>query len=274
MDIKQFQNYSQGAKIPVNLEERLRIYIGALAMFLEYLEKNKPETLDAYRAALKKKLDALVVNEEDLPSIPGLDEEIQLYNELQTLYLGYSAQLLEIPAGISSKTVELLWSNYLRSSLYPFYYRALTLCEVMGRDEAIEFLKAYIDATVYERVKPDLELEDLDHFWNADPDEHPYPGNSIAFRISKGKQGGKVIRCMGHELLKPFNDPELTHIVACYGDTAQIQAQNPNFVFTRSTTLAQGGPYCDNCLHDKRHVSSVKHPGPEFYENLGSDLEW
>jgi hypothetical protein len=133
----------------------------------------------------------------------------------------------------------------------------------------IEFLKVYIDTAIYDQTEPDLELQDLDHFWNREPEDSPYPGNGVQFRFSKGKQGSKVTRCMGHELLAPFGDPELANLTACYGDKAQIEAQNPNFVFTRSTTLALGGPYCDTCLHDKRHVAEIEHPGPEFSENLG-----
>lgn len=70
--------------------------------------------------------------------------------------------------------------------------------------------------------------------------------------------------------MKPFNDPELSYIVACYGDTTGVQAENPNFVLTRTTTLIKGGPYCDNCIHDKRHVSELVHPSNEFFKTLDS----
>jgi hypothetical protein len=157
----------------------------------------------------------------------------------------------------------------MKAVLHPVYHRYEALCEVMGREPGIELIKDYIDTRVYELTEPDLDLEDLDPLWEHWTTERETPPHGeIQFRISRGKVGGRVDRCMRHEVLLSFNDPELAHLVACYSDKSEIEARNPNIVFSRTTTLAKGGPYCDNCVQDKRHVEKIEHPPQEFYVNL------
>ncbi len=66
MDTKKFQDYSDEAKIAVDVGERLGVYARAFGIFLDYVEKNAPEIYDAYRVALQDRLGELV-------SKPGVD---------------------------------------------------------------------------------------------------------------------------------------------------------------------------------------------------------
>jgi len=200
MDVKKVQNYSENAKTVINLSERLPQYVKGLDIFLESLQKKKPEIYDDYLIALRNKLLSLILKPEvDLQaiSIPNFQEELQKYNNLQKLYFTYIFQLLGVPENYSSETIQLLWSNYDRSSLYPFYYRCLILCEILERNRAIEFLKEYVDTINYEQNQPNLELEDLNYMWERDTreQENPRPMEFIAFRLHKGKVGGRVDRC-------------------------------------------------------------------------------
>ncbi len=278
MDIKKVYNYSENARLRVNLTEELVKYVKGLDRFLENLQKNKPEIYEEYQEALQNKLLSLITKPAaDLETIgiPNLQVVIRGYNKHQKLYFSYALHLLKIPKDYSSETVDLLWLQFLRASLYPIYYRALVLCDILERKTGIKFLKNYIVKTQYEQTQPNLKLEDVNHYWEDDirEKENPAPQDIIAFRFHKGKIGARVDRCRLHEVMKPLKDPELSHLLYCYGDYAGVQAENPNFVLTRTTTLMQGGSYCDNCLHDKRHVSEIKHPSQKFYQDLDSKSE-
>ncbi|MHA2366566.1 MAG: L-2-amino-thiazoline-4-carboxylic acid hydrolase [Candidatus Hodarchaeales archaeon] len=278
MDVRKVYNYKDNASYKVNLNEKLPQYVKGLDIFLKSLQKEKPDIYNDYIIALKKKLLTLITNsvgELNTIKIPNFLELLDNYNDLQKVYFAYAFQLLEIPDNYSSEIIELKWLNSDKAQLCPFYYRAYVLCEIMGKDKAIDYLKNYIDTKNYEHTSPNLDLNDVNHFWEEDTreKENPHPSDFIAYRFHKGKIGGRADKCLAHEALKPLNDPELSHIVACYGDTTQIQAQNPNFVLTRTKTLMQGDPYCDTCVHDRRHNSKIKHPNDEFFINLESTLE-
>ncbi|MHA2363966.1 MAG: hypothetical protein ACXAC7_08400 [Candidatus Hodarchaeales archaeon] len=278
MDLLEW-NYPNDAKTVIKLSEELPRHVNALNRILRYVQENKPEIIDKFKITLKKKLYSLILNPSinlEIIKIPKIQEEIQSYDELQKLYFTYCFTLWEIPENFSSNTLEKQWIKVDRAFNYPTYYWVLTLCEVLGRTEAIDFIKQYIDSRVYSLIKPNLEFKDLDYIWEESlnqNEKYPRADAGIGFRLSKGKVGFKVSKCCGADSMKPLNDPELSHLILCYGDTATFEARNPNFVYTMPKTLAKNDPYCDKCFHDKRHVSNIEHPDDKFWDNLEHKLK-
>lgn len=259
------------AKTTVDLKEGLAPHMGRLDTFLAFLKKQKPEVYEAYPESLTEQVRVQLDGSLNLEAleITYVQEQIKGFDELHRAYLQFVLQLLGVKESHASDSIDTMWSDSLRAMLYPLFYRAKALCDLIGREPGIEFVKEFIDTRVYEVVQPDLEMEDLDGIWEGwQNQEESAPGSAIEFRISKGKIGGRVDKCMWDEVLRPFNDPELSYIVACYGDKAGMEARNPNLVFTRTTTLIKGGPYCDNCIHDKRHVEGIEHPSDAFFIDL------
>lgn len=256
----------------IDIKKMLAFLMGSLDGFLEGVEKRKPEIIGAYKETLKGQLQAQLGEpgfDLNTIAVPYIQEEIANYDELQLLNLQTILQLWGVPENHSTERLDTTWSKVIKARLIPAFYRAAALVEVMGREPAIKLFKAYIDAHAKEVIKPDLEMENLDPIlekWLAPQGSPPYC--VIYCRISEGKLAWRNDKCMFQETLLPFNDPELTHIVACYADKPAFEARNPNFVFTRTTTLGEGGPYCDNCLHDKRHVAEIEHPSQEFFVGL------
>ncbi len=274
MEIKKINNYSETAKIMVDVKNLISQHIAVLEEFLSHLQENKKKNYNEYLEAFVIKFSSLSskVDENTIQRL-NLANEMKIYSEYQKLYANYVISLLKIPENYSEENMELDWYNYEMASLYPFYYRALTLCDVIGKELAIEYLKDFINYLHYKRIKPNLELKNLDHLWEEGESENPYPGDFIAVRFNKGKFAARVDKCIGHEVMNLLDDPELAYIVSCYGDFAKMEAQNPNFVFTMEKTLIAGDPYCTKCTHDKRHINKIEHPSNEFWENLDFMLE-
>ncbi len=279
MEIRTYNHLPEKATVNIDLIKRLLELSEALDNFLNYLKKQKLEIYDDYLVNLERKIDSFQVkpdkhNQELL--MPILNKKIPSFTNLHKKYLTYAIHLLNLKSEILTKDnisdYEVFWSNQDKSGLYLAYNRALTLCDMLGRAEAINFLKQYVEHQNYNQPKPNLEAEDLDIFWETwkqDPTaKDARPSQFLEFRMHKGKWGGKTLNCHLHEVSKSLNDPELSHLLACYGDKSYVEAQNPNIVFTRTKTLIQGDPYCDACLHDKRHVESIDHPNEAFFQNL------
>jgi hypothetical protein len=260
----------------IDLKKMLGFLMGSLNDFLAGVEKRKPEIIEAYKEALKGQLQGQLGEpgyDVSTLEVPFIQEEIANYDELQLLNLRTLLQLWGVPENHSADKLDTTWSKVIKARLIPAFYRAKALVEVMGREPAIKFFKEYIDARTKEVIKPDLEMKDLNPIlekWLAPQDSPPY--SVIYCRIGEGKLAWRNDKCMFQETLLPFNDPELTYVVVCYADKPAFEARNPNFVFTRTTTLGEGGPYCDNCLHDKRHVAEIEHPSQEFFVSLDEEV--
>ena len=272
MDIKKGNYYTEDRKKTINWVDQLSRHMGALDRFLRHIHKNKPELYSIYVKALEKRFHHLILTPIQILEIlpfPKLQEIIHKCDELQKLILTYVFQLLEIPDSISSETIEIPWFNFDKSNAYPFYYRVLVLSELIGKQQAIEYVKNYTDEFMQTFFEADPQLDDLDQDWET---EYPFevydPTDDIRFRLSKGIMGARVDECIKHDIMKPLNDPELSYVVCCYGEIAHTHAVRPHVVYTRTTSLIQGGPYCDNCFHDKRYVKNIKHPDKEFWESL------
>ncbi len=273
MEIKRFDNYRENATRMRNLGHWLPQYVLSLDIFLKALQRDKPEIYEKYLKSLENKMRSLleeeVVNLKSI-KVPGIQETIQDYDEFRKIYFTYVLQLLKLPNGYSEENADISWFDFDKSRIYPLYYRGLVLCEIIGRRDAFEYLKAYTDRRYYEVIQLQLEHEDLDTIDLDIEAENPMPSNGFLFRFHKGKRGMRVDKCEVHEIMKPMEDSELSYIVACRKDIAETNARNPNMYMTRSTSLLLGGPYCDSCFHDTRHVEIIVHPPEEFFQNLGS----
>ena len=270
MEYKWIDTYTNNKTTVVNIPDFLSQIIGSLNLFLGKLKEAKPEIQTKFTDRLEKRLYFLISEPymDFYLNIPGLEEKIRELTNLEKLYFIYGFQFLGIPSEYSSEIFETTWYASDKAFLFPSYHRALVLCEILGRKEAIEYLKEYIDSVHYERAEPDLDLKDLEYIWEYEDKEDEHPSYGIGFRMNKGKIGFRVDKCVNYDVLKEVKDPELTHIICCYGDTAMFESKNPNFAYTMPKTLMKGDPYCDKCFHDKRHVEKVEHPPEEFWESL------
>ncbi|MHA2251370.1 MAG: L-2-amino-thiazoline-4-carboxylic acid hydrolase [Candidatus Kariarchaeaceae archaeon] len=271
MEIKKVDTYTHNKETTIKITENLSRVTSSLSLFLAKLKEIQPDIYDDYSDKFRKRLLSLIgkdcPNFEEM-NIPGFNEAISELTELHKLYYVFSFQLLDVPSGYSANTFTVSWYNDDKSFLFPAYIRLFVLCEILGRKDAIAYYQNYVDTVLYERTEANLELNDLDSFWDAEEGEEDHPSYGLGFRANRGKFGFRVDKCVNYDVLKTLNDPELTHVLCCYGDTALFESRNPNFVYTMQKTLMKGDPYCDKCFHDKRHVDRIEHPSDEFWDSL------
>lgn len=234
--------------------------------FVDHVRARAGDIADAFEAALLKTLRSETRAEIDIPSLEALPQDL---TELQRANLACVLELHGRAENTTEVEFEIDRADVLRARLYPSYWRARCLRDVMGPGRAIPFLKDYVDSRVREQTEPDLSMEDIDRFWEdaIDPDAQSMT-SGVAVRFHRGKGAYRIDRCLWSDVIAPFNDPEIAFLVCCYGDTANIEATNPNLAYTCPMTLIKGDPYCNKCLHDKRFVDAVEHPTREFYDSL------
>ncbi len=243
---------------------RLRFIFDA---FLAHVAETLPDLVDPLRDIATCKFRNLSGNRDDQELLAAFEDLLPALDELQRARLAYVIDLLDIRQYTASDEIETTRINTTRARLYPMYYQMLAFCELIGRREAIQFIEAYTDRWMAEQTTTDESLEDPGRFWDS-LDGPNHETEEIAARLGRGKIAFRVEQCLWAKAMRPLEDPELAHAFTCYGDFPQIAAINPNFVLTRTMTLIQGAPYCDTCIHDRRHVDSVNHPSREFFDSL------
>ncbi len=251
---------------PADYLPRLRTLFDA---FVSYVAEEAPSAYGAFRESAARRFRELI---DEVGGAEASAVYLELFPDsdaLQRARLSYVLGLLgltdEEPTGECVATKAAGTS----ARLLPAYYQAVALSDVLGRTEAIPMIKAFVDRWLAETVPVDESLEDPGRFWD-DLEGEQNDVTQVAARLHRGRIAFRVERCLWADVLAPLEDPEIAHAGACYGDFSQITALNPNFVLTRSTTLVEGGPYCDTCIHDRRHVESIEHPNRAFFDGLGT----
>jgi hypothetical protein len=192
---------------------------------------------------------------------------------LENLYRDYAMALLGPLEGSAKDPVDFPIVPLMRHLRYPEFERAAALCDVMGRRAALERLREFVIESTRRDTRPNPSLEDAGFLWDQVAKDRAFDTGGISYRFHRGKIVRRVDRCLWHEAMVPLGDPEISYTVCCFADGPQIEALSPHFVLTRTTTLMQGGPFCDHCVHDRRFVDSIEHPVHAFFADLGPASE-
>jgi hypothetical protein len=244
---------------PADHVSQLQAYFDA---FVEYVAERLPEQAARFRRAVEEKFHALTPN-------GGCEAGGSELDSLQHARRAYVLMLLGIP-DTHQREAQVTRFAGTQSRLYPMYYQVLALSELIGRQEAIPLVEAFVDRWMAEQTTPDLSLEDPGRFWD-DLEGSVQQTSQVAARIQRGKIAFRVSECLWANVMRPLGDPDLSHTFTCYGDFSQVPAIHPDFVLTRTVTVMQDGPYCDTCIHDRRFVDEIVHPDREFFDALETE---
>jgi hypothetical protein len=184
-------------------------------------------------------------------------------------------QILEISMeqANSDNEIEVPSRIYWRAVIIKKVYQLVSLVNAIGRKDAIELFKKYLDQ-YYVHIKSSFKhYETLDELYKEHFEEaKTSTNNEFSVTSSSVENGVYIIRndnCPAVEALDDIEDKELIYVVICYPDFKWAEMTNENFVMTRKFTVAEGDPYCDKVIHDKRIDKELKHPSKEFLDNMG-----
>jgi len=206
----------------------------------------------------------------DLEPIKSKVKMILNYQDLVDVSLDLILSLLQLPEEYNWESNELTILHItLDQAVYiPRYFAYQVFIDLLGRKEAIQYLKEFTDYYVL-NFRDVTKYDNLTKIFEDDIERGNKSDSSIfiAALVNEGKYVGKCLKCMGHEAMKMLPDKEISELVLCYGDYTLIRKMNENFAVTRNYTL-NTGPYCDLCVHDTRKVKEVIHPNKEFFDKL------
>ena len=194
----------------------------------------------------------------------------RLHGDLLRQILGISMEHAN-----SNDEIEIPSRIYWRAFILTRYYQLLSLIKTIGRTNAINLFKKYLDQ-YYVHTKSSFKYYDtLDVKYKEDLENaSKSTDNEFAVVSSSVENGIYIIRndnCPAVEALDDIEDKELIYVVICYPDYQYTKMVNEHFVMTRKYTIAEGDPYCDKVFHDSRIDKDLKHPSKEFLDSMGSN---
>lgn len=165
-------------------------------------------------------------------------------------------------------SLEVPFGDYVRCGYYHVYYFFHALMNLQGKAVAYDITRQ-ISEVNYTKPRPNQKkMETVVEFGEWIDSLCTRTHNSISGEDEDQHFINKVVGCVWGEALQQVEDPELMYFLICYGDFFTPKSKNEHFELTRNETILQGYKMCDFCYHDTRIHKKLKHPNPEFWQNL------
>jgi hypothetical protein len=235
-------------------------YVNQMIADLESL--NEFSTLGDYK----------ISNIADYSNISSHLKLVQLHGDLHRQILGISMEQAN-----SDNEIEVPSRIYWRAFILARIYQLISLVNTIGRKEAIELFKNYLDQYYIHNKSSFKHYETLDDlFKESFKEASKSTDNEFTVTCSTVENGVYINRndnCPAVDALDDIDDKELIYVVICYPDFQYAIMTNEHFVMTRKHTIAEGDPYCDKVFHDTRINKEPKHPSKKLIDSMDSKIE-
>ncbi|MFC2082469.1 L-2-amino-thiazoline-4-carboxylic acid hydrolase [Candidatus Bipolaricaulota bacterium] len=281
MEARSYRSYAGDSTIALTFSKFAPRLIESLDQFVEFIGDRQPEILSTLKMLLLKLTRAATV--EDLPARdPAICEQLlacscgaSQFPDLLEAHYDLLRGLLGIDESswVNGERIELSQGRFIRARFLPNYLKLKALAEAIGRDDAIELMKQFLDETIalsparQDGPKCLAELRERQIEFNLQEAGMDW----ISAVVSEHQYLNKVTVCRIQKVLAEYDDNELMEVVACYPDFAMFRKTNEYFCLSRTQTLMNGGDYCDSCYHDERFVAEFEHPSADVFTRLSED---
>ncbi|MFX0065918.1 MAG: hypothetical protein ACFFC7_27420 [Candidatus Hermodarchaeota archaeon] len=282
MRIETYKNYNPRAKHTIKPREILRENFVRINTTIRALQNIRPEIIESYLVALKKRLENEVkayTLDTSTINLTELSDDLPLINqypEFKDLIVKVLFKYLPLPKDSQPGLEEFegIWVEALKGWFLVPYYRTKAFTDILGRENGIKFWKEMV---VY--LLDEAEEQEEGEIWP--------PIKEVAESWINGAKSGenqgfdftvviyddykvllKFDRCCVHESLKYLDDQEIVYLSRCY--TGELRADRTNRVRRkRLTQTLHCGEYCDEFYWDNTVHPNAENPDKDFIRNLG-----
>jgi hypothetical protein len=169
----------------------------------------------------------------DLSNVKADLEILKDVPDLLETCVDYYLTLLNIPEiyAWEPQELELVLLDIDRAWVKTHYYRASLMSELIGREEAIKYLKKYHDFKGAEHSET-KRFENITSLYEAYGNGKGIPeGDAVGLTYALINEGMVAFReeiCRPHGALKEFDDHEFIFLSSCYEDYARFQMDGPS----------------------------------------------
>ena len=279
MKVENHKCYNAKAKINVDPTHMLGRIFQVTEPFIKHAIDLQPDIESKYIQALMKRLaDDVGDIEINLPflNVKEACKDLTVlcnYEELRKLITLFVTKYWDLSenAPVKEGKVDIYNLNYTKSYIRLSYNRVKSFVDVLGDEKGIELYKKILKIIVDEEVKN----ADYKRKTQRESGEKAIKGwtetglgNFTSCFFDDYKVLFRFDKCVIHEALKDFNDPDHAYIATCYrGD---VQGGHPGkFWMMRRTQTLHHGDFCDEMYWYNDVHPDAEQPSLEFTQKLG-----
>lgn len=210
-------------------------------------------------------------------SLKPFDKELSYLKQdelLTNLIIRYMAKNLALPekSKIKSETAKFTNLNRAKAMEGLSYFRVKAFADILGKEEGIKLYSRILGFIVKE-MNSTMKV-------NEDVTVKSRSGNAVKRWCKEGVGDFtftfidvdqilyRFDKCVTHEALKDYNDPDIAYIASCFiGDIDEFN--EGNLIHLRRTQTLHHGNFCDELYWDTRvHTNPPVQPTLEFTKKL------
>jgi hypothetical protein len=272
-----YGTYDPDAKAEVNLEAGIRDWLWTMDLMFEFIKNEKPKMLDRFSKDVvnkySKDLNRRDLTLKDVGFDRILDDESVLgsYEIVKNLALQLILKYIPLEKGytLTDENISLKRLDILRARHMLLYPRIVTLVEILGRIEGIEFFKNFVQYWGKEQAKKRRSEDTIEHarenyvkFWKE--------SDSFEFGVVDTHEAAflaKFDKCVWYESMKDAEDQELAYYTVCYPGPRIGRHVHKNISMRRSVTLFTGD-FCDELRWDRHVHDEPEQPSHEYSSKI------
>jgi len=289
MKITTYDFYNKESKQEIMLIDFIKKCFKETDSVIKYFKELKPDKLDEYLSMLRNKLKSELKGFQYNISIFDfnvIEKELTLlhnYPDLEETIINFICRTLELPKDFDNKEEKyaLLYLNISKAGRHLSYYRVKTIEDLLGKEECIKLYKQIVEYLIKESKEQESREQPKDPMTVTRIDSRNYilenykklgVGNFTLGIYDDYKEIYRFDKCIVHEVLKEFDDPDIAYLSSCY--LRDSPSNNEGYIIhMRKTQTLHHAEFCDEFYWNNYVYPDAKQPSLDFVENIGKDLE-
>ncbi len=286
MDIKHYRKRNPESRKEINLDELLTGNLRLVNGILKYIRKLKPEILDEYIPALRKRYEETIKREapefdEGDFSTMGIEYKFVNANpDLRSVIIQWTLAELSPKERIQvgESEIEVLLLDWLRASEVLRYHRVKVLTELIGREEGIQLWKDIVEKATDDARREKTEevwppIQEIADGWRKHGETSDNDHDFIVAQFDEHKVLLKFNRCAVYEAVKHLDDPEVAYLATCWPSHPDNTSLKRYGMKRRKLTpqTLHTHPFCIEFFWNNDVHPDTELPDKEFMKNLGEE---
>ncbi|NPD88610.1 MAG: hypothetical protein HGN29_07790 [Asgard group archaeon] len=287
MKITTHDFFNKESKSDIKLNEFIKKCFEQTDSVIKYFKEFRENKLDEYVFALQNRLKSELKESQykiDIFKLDEIEKNLSLlhnYPEMEETIINFIWKILDIPKDFDTlnEKFNLLYFNIRKAERHLSYYRVKAIEDLLGKEECIKVYKNIVEYLIKEMKEQESREQPEDPMKVTRIESRKFVlenykklgvGDFTLGIYDDYKEIYRFDRCIVHEVLKDFNDPDIAYLSSCY--LRDSPSNNEGYIIhMRKTQTLHHNKFCDEFYWNNSVYPDAEQPSLEFTENMGKD---
>ncbi|MCG3227592.1 MAG: hypothetical protein H7645_11800 [Candidatus Heimdallarchaeota archaeon] len=287
MKISTYNFYNQEAESEIKLDEFIKKCFEKTDSVIKYFKELKANKLDEYLSTFQNRLKSELEEFQYNINLFNLDEIeknlniLNNYPKIKETILNFICKKLDLPKDLDTidKKINLLYFNIRKAEGHLSYCRVKAIEDLLGKEECSQIYKQIVEFLINEIKEQESRDQPEDPKKVTRIDSRKFVldqykklgvGNFTLGIYDDYKEIYRFDKCIVHEVLKDFNDPDVAYLSSCY--LRDSPSNNEGYIiYMRKTQTLHHYEFCDEFYWNNYVHLDAEQPSLEFTRSMGKD---